>query len=212
VLFLKGADGEPVLPGYVSAACCAARLPEADGSVHRGALQLLGIAEKTGVGVLVPYSASSWARVPVPLLYQVLRQRGLKAEGAQLRLTWSTLPLAVAIRDALARRVQEFPAVRTVWVSQARWLETGEESLMLHIAVDEELPSASAQRLMETLFSEEVVFSTGDPKVGMLALNTTTHATSIADLKTMALDTVWFDHATGKVHVVSREFDEPKAE
>lgn len=209
VFFLQGEGGDPVLPGYVSEACCAERLPEAVGAVHCGALQLLDIAEKTGVSVIVPYSASGWARVPVPLLYQVLKHRGLRAEGERLKLTWSTLPVAVALRDGLARRVREFPAVRTVWVSQARWLETGEEHLMLHIAVDEELPSPSAQRLMDALLSEEVVLSAGDPRVGMLALNTTAHAASMAELEAMALDTVRFDAATGRVDVVSREFDGP---
>jgi hypothetical protein len=140
VLFLKGEDGAPALPGYVSEACCAEQLPEAVGAVHCDALRLVDIVEQTGVAVLVLHSSKSWARVPVPLLQRTLRQQGRRAAGERLKLSWSTHPVAVALRDALLRRVREFPAIRTVWVSQARWLDTGAEHLMLHVAVDEPVP------------------------------------------------------------------------
>lgn len=210
VLFFRGEDGAPALPGYTSEACCALRLPQATAAIHCDAVRLLDIIEQTGVTTLVLHSDRGWAGVPVPLLYKTLRGRGRQAAGEELRLTWSTHPVAVAFRDALARRVREFPAVRTAWVSQARWTGTGVEHLMLHIAVDEQLPSASAQRLMETLLAEEVVLGDDAPKVGMLALNTVTHAESIAQLETLALDTVRLDHATGRVEVISREFDGPR--
>ncbi|MEU5595152.1 hypothetical protein [Streptomyces sp. NPDC020298] len=210
VLFLRGEDGTPALPGYTSEACCAERLPEAAAAIHCDALRLLDIVERTGATALVLHSGQGWARVPAPLLHRTLRGRGRRAAGERLVLTWSTAPVAVALRDALARRVREFPAVRTAWVSQARWADTGVEHLMLHIAVDEQLPSASAQRLMETLLAGEVVLGEDDPKVGMLALNTVTHAASIAELESMGLDTVRCDHATGRVEVVSREYDDPR--
>ncbi|MFF7751218.1 hypothetical protein ACFZCP_18590 [Streptomyces sp. NPDC007971] len=211
VLFLQNSeDGAPVLPGYVSEECCAEQLPEAVGAVHCDALRLLDISQQTGVGLLALHSATNWARVPLPLLSQTLRERGQQVGGQQLRLTWSTHPVAVALRDALVGRVRRFPAVRTVWVSQARRMDTGFEHLMLHVAVDEPLPSASAHRLMETLLAEDVVLPDGAPQVGLLALNTTTHAATIAELERMGLDTVRSDAATGRVEVVSREFDAPR--
>ncbi|MFJ1768261.1 hypothetical protein ACIOD2_48650 [Amycolatopsis sp. NPDC088138] len=43
--------------------------------------------------------------------------------------------------------------------------------------------------------------------MGMLALNTTTHAETIAGLDSMGLDTVRADPGTGRVDVLSREYD-----
>lgn len=209
VLFLKGEDGAPVLPGYVSEACCAEQLADARGAVHCDALRLLDIVERTGARELTVHSPGGWARVPVPLLQRTLRERGRQAAGERLKLSWSAHPVAVALRDAVARRVREFPAVRAVWVSQARWLDTGAEHLMLHVAVDEPLPSPSAQRLMEALLGEDVRLGAEDPKVGMLPLNTTTHAASIAELDSLGLDTVRRDPGSDRVEVVSREYDEP---
>ncbi|MFH8768548.1 MULTISPECIES: hypothetical protein [unclassified Streptomyces] len=211
VMFLRNEDGSPALPGYVSEACRVEKLPQAFGAVHCDALRLMDIAQQTGVGVLALFSTANWARVPMPLLYRTMRERGQQAGGQQLRLTWSTHPVAVALRDALARRIREFPPVRTVWVSQARRMDTGFEHLMLHVAVDEPLPSASAHRLMETLLGGEVVLGDGSPQVAMLPLNTTEHAATIAELERMGLDTVRSDPATGRVEVVSREYDAPDA-
>ena len=56
-----------------------------------------------------------------------LRQRGIAGAGQELQLRPSTHPVAVALRTALARRLPEFPAVQSVWVSHARWLDTGAE-------------------------------------------------------------------------------------
>ena len=207
VFFLEGEDGDPVLPGYVSEACCAQWLPQAAGAVHCDVLRLLDIAKETGVSVLVPHSAAGWARVPMPLLARTLQERGRSAAGERLKLSWSTHPVAVALRAALARRIGEFPAVHTAWVAQARWLETGAENLMLYIAVDEQLPSTSAQALMQAVISQEVELGSEDPQVGMIALNLSAHASSIAELDRMALDTVRRDPATGRVEIVSREYD-----
>ncbi|MFJ9866002.1 hypothetical protein [Streptomyces sp. NPDC101165] len=211
VMFLRNEDGSPLLPGYVSEACRVERLPQAVGAVHCDALRLMDIAGQTGVGVLGLFSAAEWARVPMPLLYRTMRERGQRSGGERLKLTWSTHPVARALRDAVARRIREFPAVRTVWVSQARRVDTGMEHLMLHVAVDEPLPSASAHRMMETLLAEEVVLGDGGPQVAMLPLNTGEHASTIAELEPMGLDTVRSDPATGRVEVVSREYDAPDA-
>lgn len=190
VLFLKDSDGSPALPGYVSEACCSDQLPESAGAVHCDVLRLLDIAAQTGVGMLSLQSPGGWARVPVPLLRHTMRERGRDAAGERLLLRPSTHVLAIALRQALVRRIAEFPAIRTVWVSNARWVDTGMENLMLHIAVDEPIPSPSVKRLMEVLLTKEVVLGKGDPHLGSLALNTTTHADHLAELETMGLDQV----------------------
>uniref|UniRef100_UPI002F90ABEA hypothetical protein n=1 Tax=Kitasatospora sp. NBC_01519 TaxID=2903576 RepID=UPI002F90ABEA len=92
-----------------------------------------------------------------------------------------------------------------------RWRAGGEEHLLLHVAVDEDLPSVSADRLMQVLLGEEVEPGPRHPKVGMLALNTTTHADTIAELDRQGLDTVRHDVASGRIQVISREYDDPSA-
>ncbi|MEU0794255.1 hypothetical protein ABZ342_29710 [Amycolatopsis sp. NPDC005961] len=203
VVFIKAEDGSPALPGYVSEEFCAQHLPSAGGAVHCDVLRLLDIAEQTGVADIVVFSPGGWARVPAPLLKRTLAERGVRGEGQPMKLSWSQHPAAVAMRDAAVQRIREFPAVRTVWVSQARWLDTGVEHLMVHMAVDEELPSESAGQLMEAMLGG----GADRPQVGMLALNTTTHAATITELAGMGLDTVRADPATGRVDVLSREYD-----
>ncbi|SNX65966.1 hypothetical protein SAMN06272735_7808 [Streptomyces sp. TLI_55] len=142
---------------------------------------------------------------------QVLRDWAAHGPGAETELSWSTDPVAVALRDALARRIREFPAVRSVWVAHVRWQVGGEEHLLLHVAVDEEPPSVSADRLMQMLPGEEVQLGQEHPKVGMLALHTTTHADAIAHLDHLGPDTVRQDAGSGQVRVMSREYDDPSA-
>ncbi|MDX8036956.1 hypothetical protein SK803_42755 [Lentzea sp. BCCO 10_0856] len=190
VMFLADDEGAPALPGFVSKECCADRLSEAATALHCDALQLLEIVEHTGVEALMLHSYQGWARVPAALMHQTLQQRGRRAAGEQLQLSASTHRLALALRDAVSRRLPEVPAIRTVWVSQARWLNTGVEHLMLHVAVDEPLPSSSADRLVEVLLAGEVVRGDGDPQLGMLALNTTEHAGTIAELEASGLDSI----------------------
>lgn len=209
VMFVQNGDKGFALPAFASEAACVQRMPEAAHAVHCDALRLLDIAKKTEIGVLVLLSGDNSATVPMSLLREALR-RGRQAAGERLKLTWSTHPVAVALRDAVARRVREFPAIRTVWVSHARWLDSGVETLLVHVAVDEEIPSESAQRMMEILAGEEGVFGDGGPDVGMIALNITAHAPTIQELEGMGLDTVRCDHPSGRVDVVSREYDEPE--
>jgi hypothetical protein len=128
--------------------------------------------------------------VPAELLFDTMSRRGRKAEGERLKLTRTTHPVAVALLEALNRRVPEFPAIKTVWVSHARWLDTGHESLMLHIAVDEPLPSTSAHAMMKRLMDEDVPLTKEDPRVAMIALHTDDHADAITELDVMGLDTV----------------------
>ncbi|WP_042368537.1 hypothetical protein [Streptacidiphilus neutrinimicus] len=76
--------------------------------------------------------------------------------------------MAVALRDAVVRRNGESPAVRSVGVVQVRWPGGGEEHLMVHGAVDEDPPSASADRLLRVSLREEVPLAQRYPKAGML--------------------------------------------
>ncbi|WP_157882072.1 hypothetical protein [Streptomyces rubellomurinus] len=205
VLFLPDDERRPTLLGFTDAALGARLLPAAAGMVHCDAARLREILEKTGVAVLGIRSGNGQATVPA----QVLRHWASRGPGAEMQLDWSADPVAVALRDALARRIREFPAVRSAWVAHARWRESGEEQLIVHLAVDEDLPSASAHRLMRTLLREEMTLGPEHPEVGMLALHPATHADSIADLDRRGLDTVRHDAASGRVHVISREFDDP---
>ncbi|MBE8474825.1 hypothetical protein [Streptomyces justiciae] len=205
VVFLPADDQPPTLLGFTDAALGARLLPTAAGMVHCDAARLRDILEKTGVAVLGVRSGSGQAVFPE----QVLRDWATHGPGAEMELSWSTDPVAVALRDALARRIREFPAVRSVWVAQVRWRVGGDEHLLLHVAVDEELPSASADRLMQVLLREEVHLGPEHPKVGMLALHTTTHADTIAQLDRQGLDTVRHDAESGQVQVISREYDAP---
>ncbi|MCP3759254.1 hypothetical protein [Streptomyces sp. TBY4] len=207
VMFLPDDEQPPTLLGFTDAALGAQLLPTAAGMVHCDAARLKDILEKTGVAVLGVRSGNGQAIFPE----QVLRDWSAYGPGAEMELDWSTDPVAVALRDALVRRVREFPAVRSVWVSQVRWPASGEEHLMLHVAVDEDLPSTSADRLMQILLGEEMELGPRHPKVGMLALNTTTHADTIAHLDRQGLDTVRHDVESGQVQVISREYDDPSA-
>ncbi|MFD8785026.1 hypothetical protein [Kitasatospora sp. NPDC059599] len=205
VMFLPDDKQPPTLLGFTDAALGTQLLPAAAGMVHCDAARLRDILEKTGVAVLGVRSGNGQAIFPE----QVLRDWATYGSGAEMKLDWSTDPVAVALRDALARRVREFPAVRSAWVAHVRWPTSGEEQLMLHVAVDEDLPSASANRLMQILLREEVELGPKHSKVGMLALNTTTHAETIAELDHQGLDTVRHDPESGQVQVISREYDDP---
>ncbi|MFD8754615.1 hypothetical protein ACFV0O_27060 [Kitasatospora sp. NPDC059577] len=205
VMFLPDDKQSPTLLGFTNAALGTQLLPAAAGMVHCDAARLRDILEKTGVAVLGVRSGNGQAIFPE----QVLRDWATYGSGAEMKLDWSTDPVAVALRDALARRVREFPAVRSAWVAHVRWPTSGEEQLMLHVAVDEDLPSASANRLMQILLREEVELGPKHSKVGMLALNTTTHAETIAELDHQGLDTVRHDPESGQVQVISREYDDP---
>ncbi|GHH79290.1 hypothetical protein GCM10018781_56990 [Kitasatospora indigofera] len=208
VLFLPDDEQPPTLLGFTDAALGTRLLPAAAGMVHCDLARLRDILEKTGVAVLGVRSGDGQAIIPE----QALRDWATHGPGpgAEMTLSWSTDPVAVALRDALVRRIREFPAVRSVWVAQVRWQAGGEEHLMLHVAVDEDLPSASADRLLQTLLREEVKLGSHHPKVGMIALNTTTHAEHIDQLDHAGLDTVRHDVGSGQVRVISREYDDPK--
>ncbi|HTJ33275.1 MAG TPA: hypothetical protein VL738_08590 [Dactylosporangium sp.] len=206
VVFIGVDDTGPVLPGYTSEAACQRWLPDAAGSVFCDALRLLDISKHTGVETLAVFADRQWAKVPLPLVAATLRERGVRTQGDQtLRLTWSTHPVAVALRDAFAARILAYPPVRTVWIAHARWVESGNEHLMVQVAVDEGAPSA-AQALLEAVLAEDVALDPESPGLALRVLEPH-EADQAAELDGLGLDTVRADHANGRVHVVSREFD-----
>ncbi|MFE7778052.1 hypothetical protein ACFU5O_29965 [Streptomyces sp. NPDC057445] len=209
VVFLgDGGDGGPVLPGYVSEQCCRERLPQAAAAVHTDVLRLLDIGAKTGVARLAVFSPGGWATVPLPLLTRTLQERGMRTqEDRTVRLTWSTHPAAVALRDAVRDRLRDFPGIQTVWIAHACWSDTGAEHLMLHIALTPGDPADQPSRLMETILSDHVTLTATDPQVAVRVLDPVADRAAAAELDTLGLDTVRADHATGRVVVVSREYD-----
>ncbi|MGI5241867.1 hypothetical protein [Dactylosporangium sp. CA-139066] len=206
VVFINDEDTGPVLPGYTSEASRERWLPGAAGAVLCDALRLLDISKHTGVGTLAVFAAEQWAKVPLALVAATLRERGVRTQGNQtLRLTWSTHPVALALRGAFAARILAYPSVRTVWIAHARWIESGNEHLMVQMAVDEQGRSA-AQALLEAVLAEDVPLGPESPGLALRVLEPH-EADQAAELDGLALDTIRADHAAGRVHVVSREFD-----
>jgi hypothetical protein len=111
----------------------------------------------------------------------------------------------VALRGAFAARILAHPRVRTVWISHARWVESGNEHLMVHMSVDEGARSA-AQALLEAVLAEDAALIPESPGLALLVLEPN-EADKAAELDALGLDTVRADHAAGRVHIVSREFD-----
>ncbi|MEU7867104.1 hypothetical protein [Dactylosporangium sp. NPDC049140] len=205
VVFIGVDDTGPVLPGYTSEAVCERWLPATAGSVFCDALRLLDISGHTGVETLAVFAAEQWAKVPLPLVAATLRGRGLRTQGEQtLRLTWSTHPVAVALRGAFAARILAHPTVRTVWIAHARWTESGNEHLMVQMAVEEGARSA-AQELLEAVLAQDVALGPESPGLALRVLEPD-EADQAAELDRLGLDTVRPDHAAGRVHIVSREF------
>ena len=209
VMFLQLGD-EVIVPGYVSEECCTTRCPEAAKAVHCTAPRLIDIGRQTKIVAMAVFSQESWAKVPLPLLARTLGQRGLQTQTPQtLKLSWTTHPLAIALRDAARDRLPDFPGVRTIWIANAQWLETGDEQLMLHVEVSENSPADLAGRLMETLMSEHVTPTDDDPPLAMRVLNPAREAdaTAIREINAMGLDTIRINPTTGQVEVISHEYD-----
>ncbi|WP_331767015.1 hypothetical protein [Embleya sp. NBC_00896] len=212
-VILVGADGGAVaIAGAVSSECLRERMPEAADAVHCDAVRLLDIARETPFETLTVYSTAGRAEVPLATVAETLRVRGTISQSDQsYTLTWSTHPLAVALRDAIGERLPEFPEIRTVWIAQARWAETGMTGLMLHVVVDEDAPSGVGSQLMETLLAADVTLAEDDPGVGVRVLDPVAEADTIAELDALGLDTVRADPTDGQVTIVSREYGEPEA-
>jgi hypothetical protein len=208
VMFIRVDDSGPVLPGYVSDDCRVRWLPSSAAGVRCDALRLIDIAEQTGVPTLAVFSAVQWAKVPFGLVARTLSERGVRTSGEQtLKLSWSTHPFALALRKAFVNRILSFPAVHTVWLAHARWVESGNEQLMVHIAVDDSAPEA-AKNLLDTILAEDVPQRSGDPTLTLRVLRPA-EADAIRRLDRMGLDTVRADHAGSRVAIISREFDKP---
>ncbi|MFJ5220593.1 hypothetical protein ACIP98_38665 [Streptomyces sp. NPDC088354] len=208
VIFMKGQDEEPVLPGYVSEECCRQRRPGAV-AVHCDVTRLLDIGLHTKTEALALYSEHGWATVPLALVAQTLRTRGMVLTTERtVRFSWSTHPMAVALRDTLRERLLDHPDVRCVWIAQVRWMDTGMEHLMLHMALaDAAWPDTSGVLMEDVLSRIELGAETREVVVRVLRPASDADAATMRELDTMGLDTVRADHAARRVEVISREYD-----
>ncbi|BCJ39952.1 hypothetical protein GCM10010168_28110 [Actinoplanes ianthinogenes] len=206
VQFIGDRDSGPMLPGYTSEACRQQWQPQAAGSVHCDAARLIDIHQATGVEKLALFATREWARLPLALVSHALIQQD--PGGRSVMLTWSTHPVAVALRDAFAARILRHPQVRCVWIAHARWADTGQEHLMVQIAVDEGAQPV-ADALMKAVMAEDLADFSHDQHIAMMAL-TPGQGDYAADLDRKGLDTVRADHTANRVHVISRQFDQPR--
>jgi hypothetical protein len=76
---------------------------------------------------------------------------------------------------------------------------------MVQMAVDAGGRPA-AQELLEAVLAQDVALGPGPPSLALRVLEPD-EADQAAELDRMGLDTVRPDHAAGRVHIVSREFD-----
>lgn len=208
VVFVKGSDGSPLLPGYTSAAVCAQAIPQAHAAVLCDGARIQDIARQTGVEKLMAATADHWATVPIPLILGTLRDRGMQTAREQsVRLTRSAHPVAIALRDALGRRILEFPGVEAIWIADAQWQETGLTNLMLHVALASGTDPALPTRMLGTIFEHDVKMPGDGPQISIRTLDPDADAQFIARLMRMGLDLVNANHKTGKVGIVSVDYD-----
>lgn len=92
-----------------------------------------------------------------------------------------------------------------MWIADARWIDSGDEQLMVYLAVDEGARPA-AQALLETVLAEDVPLSAEAPAVALQVLEPD-EADRAAELDGFGLDSVRPDHTAGRVQTVSQEFD-----
>lgn len=204
VIFLDRSG--PVLPGYVDEAGCRRWLPTAAGTVHCDVLRLLDISGHTGVAALMVFAADRWARVPVAMIVHTVRERGVQTRDEQtVHLRRSTHPVAIALRGAVADRILSHPAVRAVWIAHARFVETGHEQVMVHIAVDRP-DRAAGQALLDAIVGTDVTLGPDDPTVAVRVL-LPHEGDTVGEIDRLGLDTVRADHGARRVTVVSQEFD-----
>lgn len=207
VIFVKGSDGSPLLPGYTGTEVCAQAIPQAQPVLCDGA-RIQDIARQTGVEKLMVATADHWASVPMGLIMQVLHTRGMQTAREQsVQLTRSTHPVAIALRDAMAHRILEFPGVEAIWIADAHWQETGLTNLMLHVALTAGTDPAQPTRMLDTIFGHDITMPADGPQLSIRTLDPKADVNFIGQLMRMGLDLVNADHRTGKVGVVSAEYD-----
>ncbi|QKW18416.1 hypothetical protein HUT16_04435 [Kitasatospora sp. NA04385] len=154
-------------------------VPGAVGVAHHDAAQLTALLEGTGAVWLVLRSRQGEWKLPRALLDAWARD----FPGERLLLEPPTGPDARALREALARRMGGFPAVRTAWLSRARWPDSPDPQLLLHVAVDEDPPGPVANHLLQALLREEPLRHLAYPRVAVVPLHPVAHADTIADLE-----------------------------
>ncbi|WP_123821353.1 hypothetical protein [Kitasatospora cineracea] len=168
-------------------------LPGAVGAAYYDAAQLMSLLEGSGAVRLVLRSAQGEWKLPRALLDAWARD----FRGERLLLDPPTGPDATALLEALARRMSGFPAVRTAWLSLARWPDSPDPQLLLHVAVDEDPPGPVANHLLRALLHEQPLRHLAYPKVAVVPLHPDAHAETIADLDRRGLPAVRHDSRPG---------------
>lgn len=204
-------DGDkPVLVAFTSEQTCrekfAGSLP-----MHCNGIRLEQIRGKSGVAQIAVLSpAEHWVRFPMTLISRTLQERGLRTVSVQtVHLARADDPEAIRLRDTLARRIREFPGIETVWIAHSTWAETDSEILLLHIALTDGVDPQVTKELLGAVLGEATGGKYRLP-IATRVLRPADDAEIIAELNTKGLDTVRADHATGRVEVVSVDYDDPR--
>ncbi|MFJ5879895.1 hypothetical protein [Kitasatospora cineracea] len=153
----------------------------------------MSLLEGSGAVRLVLRSPQGEWKLPRALLDAWARD----FRGERLLLDPPTGPDSTALLEALARQVSGFPVVRTTWLSLARWPDSPDPQLLLHVAVDENPPGPVANHLLQALLHEQALRHLAYPKVAVVPLHPVAHAETIADLDRRGLPAVRHDSRPG---------------
>jgi hypothetical protein len=206
VILVEDQQGRPVLPAFATEQALRGQLPSAR-PVPVDALRLLDIGRVTGVARMTVAADGGWATVPLGLINETLRRRGrITQQDEVVRLSRTTQPIALRLRDALARGVRGDPDIDAIWIAHARWLSTGQEQLMLHVALRDGADPRAADRLVGGVLGREVTPGPDDPAIGLRVLHAGTDRAVIAELDAIGLDTIRIDHDTNEIRVFSVDY------
>ncbi|WP_051816793.1 transposase [Kitasatospora sp. NRRL B-11411] len=148
------------------------------------------------LGTLLPDwidQAEQDAPTPMRSFAGFLRQ-DLAAVTAGLTLAWSSGKVEGNVNRV---KTLDFPAVRAAWLSLARWPDSPDPQLLLHVAVDNEPPGPVANHLLRALLHEQALRHLAYPKVAVVPLHPVAHAETIADLDRRGLPAVRHDSQPG---------------
>ncbi|WP_344443739.1 hypothetical protein [Kitasatospora nipponensis] len=177
--------GECILLGFADAGL-GRDVPAAVGTSYCDAAGLMAMLAGTGAVELVLRSRHGQARLP-----RLMLERWADSfPDGRLRLDPATGPDARALHEALTRRVSGFPAVCAAWLSLARWPDSPESQLLLHVVVEEDPPGPVANHLLRALLQEEALRHLSYPEVAVVPLHPVAHAHTIAELEGLGLATV----------------------
>lgn len=153
-------DGTVALAAFTSPAAYS-RKSDSEEFQHADAALLLEIARSGEVQALVidPESDDA-ALVPLGDVQGFLVSQGIDVdEDVEVAFRASEHELVPRLKDGIAARLPQYPAVERVWISDVR-MPSGVEGLMLHVVIaegaDPQLANELLQSTMETLPSSDV--------------------------------------------------------